>query len=211
LLSLFCGPGGLDEGFKQAGFSTELAFDLDQECVNTFNKNHASARQVAFVLDLATISYKSLNSYDFRPIGIIGGPPCQSFSVSNVHQSDDDPRHALPATYAKLLSSLNKHSPISFFLFENVTGLLSGRHQDRYALLKRKFRIAGFDLHETVLDAQDFGVPQRRKRLFIVGINRATLLADFLNQYLAIGAFVDVDRASIRIIGRWFRGPQSSA
>lgn len=172
LLSLFCGPGGLDEGFRKAGFRTRLAFDIDEECVNTFQANHPEAK--AHVHDITKLSLSQIDKLagkTFAPVGIIGGPPCQSFSVSNVHQSDDDPRHLLPEAYAGLLKKLNKRSPISFFVFENVPGLLGKKHIHRYEKFKKLFKQAGFTVHEQLLDAKDFEVPQERPRIIIVGIN----------------------------------------
>lgn len=175
LISLFCGPGGLDEGFRQAGFLTRVAFDIDPECVNTFNRNHGNGVPKAFVRDLRNVrpfDIANLTSPDFHPTGIVGGPPCQSFSFSNVHQTDDDPRHNLPQTYASLLAKLNKIKPISFFVFENVPALLGKTHIHRYEKFKTLFYKAGFEINERILNAKDFGVPQQRERVFIVGINR---------------------------------------
>ncbi|MCA9730577.1 DNA cytosine methyltransferase [candidate division KSB1 bacterium] len=172
LLSLFCGPGGLDQGFKDANFLTELAFDIDQEAVNTFRANHLASR--AYVRDITQLSLNELdNLYGgiFSPDGVIGGPPCQSFSFSNVHQSDDDPRHKLPESYAALLKRLNERHPLSFFLFENVLGLLGKKHKYKYELFKKLFQEAGFTIYEQTLDAKNYGVPQERPRIFIVGIN----------------------------------------
>jgi len=173
LLSLFCGPGGLDLGFDWAGFKTSLAIDIDQECVNTFNANHPG--QIAHKQDLRNLSAKALDELagtQLKPVGIIGGPPCQSFSNSNVHQSEDDPRHELPMVYARILKELNSRNPISFFVFENVMGLLSKKHIDKYRAFKKEFEAAGFELFENRLDAKDYGVPQVRPRLIVVGINR---------------------------------------
>lgn len=175
LLSLFCGPGGLDTGFKEAGFNTGIAFDVDQECVSTFNRNHKVTAAVAHRADLRDLTVKEvlrLAGSDFRPVGVIGGPPCQSFSISNVFQTDDDPRHSLPGIYATLLKKLNREIPLSFFLFENVPGLLGVKHRHRYEEFKKMFESAGFEISESRLDAKDFGVPQQRDRIFIVGINR---------------------------------------
>lgn len=173
LLSLFCGSGGLDEGFKSAGFHTRLAFDNDQECVNTFVLNHPNATVRKQDVRRLTLPYlDKLAGGTFRPFGVIGGPPCQSFSISNVHQRDDDIRHSLPEAYACLLKRLNERSPISFFVFENVPGLLGKKHRHRYEKFKRMFEKAGFKLFEDLLDAKYYGVPQERLRLFIIGINK---------------------------------------
>jgi DNA (cytosine-5)-methyltransferase 1 len=175
LLSLFCGPGGLDDGFRQAGFSTWLAFDNDEDCVTTFNANHANGVPTAYREDIRELSIEKLDNLSkepFFPVGVLGGPPCQSFSVSNVHQREDDPRHSLPLTYAKLLKALNQRSALSFFVFENVPGLLGERHKHRYEEFKKMFKEAGFELYENTLDAQQYGVPQERERVIIVGINK---------------------------------------
>lgn len=172
LLSLFCGPGGLDQGFADAGFHTALAFDNDEECINSFRFNHQNS--LAYIRDVRELTLAELDKLygsTFSPIGVIGGPPCQSFSVSNVYQKIDDPRHSLPESYANLLAELNQRNPISFFLFENVMGLLGKKHINRYRLFKNLFQDAGFKIYEKVLDAKYFGVPQERERIFIIGIN----------------------------------------
>ena len=172
LLSLFCGAGGLDEGFKQAGFNTQLAFDIDPDCVRTFERNHPdSTAQTKDIGDIDLEYLDDLAGEEFRPVGVLGGPPCQSFSVSNVHQRDDDPRLKLPETYAHLLSQLNNRHPISFFVFENVPGLLGKKHRPRYEKFNKMFQKAGFCLQEHVLNAKHYGVAQERPRIFVVGIN----------------------------------------
>lgn len=175
LISLFCGPGGMDEGFHQAGFSTTLAYDIDLACVETFRFNHpyADARQADLsLLDVDDIidSWKR-KSPDTRPLGVIGGPPCQSFSISNVHQRDDDPRHLLPEHYARILAGLNTEFGLSFFVFENVPGLVTSRHRQRFERFIPMFENAGFRIFIRALDAQDYGVAQVRSRVFVVGIN----------------------------------------
>jgi DNA (cytosine-5)-methyltransferase 1 len=173
VLSLFCGAGGLDEGFRQAGFSTGLATDINQDAVNTFAWNHVGAK--AFRRDIRDLTLEDLDRESggmFKPVGVIGGPPCQSFSVSNVYQREDDPRHGLPEAYAALLGALNRRSPMSFFVFENVVGLLGKRHRERFEKFKSLLSGAGFDIDDKPLNACDYGVAQDRPRVFIVGINR---------------------------------------
>jgi len=176
LLSLFCGPGGLDSGFRKAGFATLSATDVDESALSTFEHNHPSAD--VFRADLLSESVTAIVSRALQrkrgaeAIGVIGGPPCQSFSSSNVHQKALDPRHNLPLHYAGILRRLNVDVGVSFFVFENVLGLLSQKHAARYTEFKRQFEAAGFVITESVLDAQDYGVPQKRPRLFIVGINQ---------------------------------------
>lgn len=170
LLSLFCGAGGMDLGFEQAGFRIGAAFDIRPDAVASYNRNLACA--VARVCDIRELTARDVENTMGIPFGVIGGPPCQSFSIANSAHNEADPRHRLPFRYARLIADLNRSNGVGFFVFENVPGLLSKRYSDRFAMLKRSLSRAGFDITCCVLDAQDYGVPQIRHRLFIVGINR---------------------------------------
>ncbi len=172
LLSLFCGSGGLDLGFSKAGFSTSLALDKCADAVRTFNAN--SSREIAKLADISSLKpevFFSLVPPDTHPIGLIGGPPCQGFSRGNVCANPTDPRNLLPYRYADLLSAANKKYQLHFFVFENVIGLTSNKHAGRLARIMRRLHDAGFNLFKEELNASDFDVPQRRRRLFIVGLN----------------------------------------
>lgn len=174
LLSLFCGAGGLDLGFEMAGFTTGLAVDSNKTCVDTYNANRTD--KVAHVGDVSTLSVEDLDEMyggEFSPLGVIGGPPCQSFSVSNVHKKEDDPRSDLPGHYAKLIARLNKRSPIHFFLFENVPGLLNSQHKAKFDAMVDVLSDHRFVVTAALLNARYYGVPQDRQRLFVVGINEA--------------------------------------
>ncbi|MBN8960599.1 MAG: DNA cytosine methyltransferase [Rhizobiales bacterium] len=173
LLSLFCGAGGLDLGFEQAGFEVGLAFDRNAQSVSSYNLNRAD-RTHGFVRDVTTLTPARLDKIadgSFNPTGLIGGPPCQSFSQANVNQSDNDPRHVMPLAYARLLRSLNRRHPVDFFVFENVVGLTAARHQSTLEQTKKRLERAGFNINQQILNACDFGTPQTRPRLFIVGYN----------------------------------------
>ncbi len=93
-----------------------------------------------------------------QPVGVIGGPPCQAFSFSNVHTRFDDPRLNLPENYAHILAELNKYYGLDFFVFENVLGLKHKAHSELFSYFKGLFASAGFTTFEDELDAQDFGV-----------------------------------------------------
>jgi DNA (cytosine-5)-methyltransferase 1 len=175
IISLFSGAGGLDLGFKQAGFKTVLAIDSNPAACMTFEHNYPGCDVVE--MDLSTVDPKSildrlLYLSPGHPVGVIGGPPCQAFSLGNVHKKDNDARSLLPSYYASHLAILRKRFDIDFFLFENVPGLSTKNHDSVFTELKRLFKRAGFVIREEVLDAQDFGVPQRRQRIFVVGFNR---------------------------------------
>jgi len=175
VVSLFSGSGGLDEGFVQAGFSSVLALEIDRAACETFDRNHPGTRVLRKDLSQAVNGYVVERLSELpspvRPIGVIGGPPCQAFSLSNVHKRSDDPRLSLPKNYAHILEELNKHYDLDFFVFENVLGLKHKAHSELFAYFKELFASAGFTTFESELDAQDFGVAQVRKRVFVVGFN----------------------------------------
>lgn len=177
LLSLFSGPGGMDLGFERAGFTVGLAFDRNPSSVNTYNLNRP-ATPVARCADIRDLTVETLDSYFggvFQPTGVIGGPPCQSFSQANRATIEDDPRHELPIVYAKLLHQLTNRSPVHFFVMENVPGLCKPPHVERFAQMQTAFSAAGFVVFNALLNASEYQTPQSRERLFVVGLNRETL------------------------------------
>ncbi|RWX58667.1 DNA cytosine methyltransferase, partial [Mesorhizobium sp. M4B.F.Ca.ET.089.01.1.1] len=120
LLSLFCGAGGLDLGFEAAGYEIGLAFDLRTDSIASYNHNREGAERghVGDVSKLSLNDLDRLHQITFEPEGIIGGPPCQSFSRANTVYLEADPRHSLPLAYARLLKSLNQRKPVKFFVME---------------------------------------------------------------------------------------------
>lgn len=179
IISLFCGAGGLDLGFRQERYRVLLACDNHPAAVASYNVN--TRPKVARLTDLSETTGDRLLDLVGKvapgqlPIGIVGGPPCQGFSRGNVHTSPDDPRNALPFKYAEILASMNRKCRLSFFVFENVMGLLSERHKVRFQQISDAFRSAGFNIFTQALCANSFGVPQRRRRLFVVGLNSETM------------------------------------
>ena len=174
LLSLFCGAGGLDLGFEKADFEIGLAFDKKNDSILSYNHNR-SDKTHGHCADVNSITLEKLDALwgrTFSPHGIIGGPPCQSFSQANRSMTDSDARHQLPLVYAQLLKQLNARNPVRFFVMDNVKGLRSGLHAHRLILFKKALSDAGFHVSEQLLNAADYGTPQNRERLFLVGINR---------------------------------------
>ena len=176
VLSLFSGSGGLDLGFKNAGFDPVLAIDINRAAIATYKHNHPDSKVVS--MDLATVDPAEILELwvdcagSVEPVGIVGGPPCQAFSSSNVHQAEDDPRRQLLNNYAKIVEAFTTHYGIHFFALENVPGLLNKKHRVIFENFKEASEAAGFEVSEAILDAGTFGVPQHRKRLVVVGINR---------------------------------------
>lgn len=173
ILSLFCGAGGMDLGFEESGFHPVLSIDSDPSAVDSYNVNRKT--KSAVVGDLAKLSPSEIatlwdESSDKSPVGIIGGPPCQGFSVGNCAADPADPRNRLPYRYADILSEFFTRHQLDFFVFENVPGLTGRKHASRFSRIKSRFRKAGFKIYEAELDAFRFGVAQHRRRLFVVGI-----------------------------------------
>ncbi len=173
VLSLFSGGGDLDYGFEQAGFETVLAIDHNLAAITTFNANFAG--DVAQHEDLSAVSPVAIVEWladrNVAPRGIIGGPPCQGFSVGNTKARSDDPRNELPFRYCDILETLMGKFDIEFFVFENVLGLRSPKHRERLAEIVARFETAGFRVAQGEINAVRFGVAQNRRRLFLVGIN----------------------------------------
>jgi DNA (cytosine-5)-methyltransferase 1 len=175
LLSLFCGAGGLDIGFERAGFKVGLAFDRKDDSVRSYNHNRPGKHH-AHIMDVNKLTLEHLDTLwgsEFRPKGLIGGPPCQSFSQANRSITENDPRHQLPLVYARLLKALNQRHPVDFFVMENVKGLKSGLHSHRLEAFKEALDDAGFHVTEQLLNAVHYNTPQNRERLFLVGMNRS--------------------------------------
>jgi DNA (cytosine-5)-methyltransferase 1 len=174
LLSLFCGCGGLDLGFEQAGFATQLAYDRRPDAISSWNRNRRVS--VAKVRDIRELDLDTLdadNNSEFCPNGVIGGPPCQGFSIANRHGGRHDPRNELVRVFFELALKLNERRPLDFIAMENVPTIQGQRGgnllQDILAMLDK----SGFNAKFKVLDAVNFGVPQRRKRLFLVALPKA--------------------------------------
>lgn len=166
ILDLFCGAGGLSLGFEKAGFSVVKAVDIDPWAINTYNANRKE--QVAEVLDVSTMTKDYLQSLGHID-GIIGGPPCQGFSIANGQRIIDDNRNKLYREYFRILEETRP----SFFIIENVTGLLTlakGAVKDD---IIRRATALGYNIEYKVLNASLYGVPQVRNRVVFVGIHES--------------------------------------
>ena len=159
IISLFSGAGGLDLGFEKAGFDTIWANKYDKDIWETYEKNFSHTK-----LDRRSIT--KIPSEDVPgTLGIIGGPPCQSWSEAGSLRGIDDHRGQLFFEFIRLL----KDKKPLFFLAENVSGMLAGRHSNALKNIKKLFEESGYTLSFKMLNAHDFKVPQDRKRVFFVG------------------------------------------
>lgn len=161
VVSLFSGGGGLDLGFKAAGYNIIWAIDNDQNAVDTYRANIGNH---IICEDINKVDIKKIPHADI----VIGGPPCQSFSLAGNRNVEDD-RGRLIWKYISIIEELKPKA----FLFENVTGLLSAKNADGekiIELLKDAFRKIDYTIVTQTVNAADYGIPQRRKRVIIVGI-----------------------------------------
>lgn len=170
-LSLFTGAGGLDIGFHDCGFQIDEMVEIEPDFVATLNANAGEGRYLGKRtrirnVDINLYSPDGLSNIDF----IIGGPPCQTFSSAGRRaagvQGIDDPRGRLFESYVKLLKELKPRG----FLFENVYGLIGAQGGNPWKKITQSFSDAGYKIYYRVVDAADYGVPQHRERVFIVGL-----------------------------------------
>ena len=173
VLDLFSGCGGLSLGFKLAGFKIEGAIDYDKDSIETFKKNFGKGK--FFVKDINKID-KEFIKKNFRNVDvIIGGPPCQGFSNANRwHKNYSDPRNLL---FLKFIEFVKIIKP-KMVLIENVSGILSMSKGEIIRNIKEILNKNGYKVDYKLLNASEFGVPQVRKRVFIVG-NRLNSLEFF--------------------------------
>ncbi len=174
IVSLFCGAGGLDAGFWESGFEIELALDHSAAAIRTHQRNFPGTRSVC--VDLQKIGARGVCSLlrETLPlgsrIGVIGGPPCQGFSRANSVSKDDDPRNALVDLYLQIVRALASLYELEFVVFENVLGIKDEKHKDTYAALIRSLRALQMSVIDQDCCALDFGVPQVRRRVIVVGM-----------------------------------------
>lgn len=167
IIDLFAGCGGLSTGFEMAGFNVELAVEKDTWASETYKSNHKNTK--VFTEDITQIDNpKALLPQNIKIDGIIGGPPCQGFSLSG-NRDPKDPRNSLFMDFVRFV---NAYQP-KFFVMENVTGILSMKTKDGHLvkdLIVDEYHKAGYNLAIKTLNAADYGVPQSRIRVFFIGI-----------------------------------------
>lgn len=159
VVSFFAGAGGLDLGFEKAGFDVVWANEYDKEIWETYEKNHKNT-----ILDRRSIV--DIPSTDVPDCdGIIGGPPCQSWSEAGSKKGIADKRGQLFYEFMRILADKKP----KFFLAENVSGMLLPAHKEALANIKQMFQDIGYTLSFQLLNVSDFGIPQDRKRVFFIG------------------------------------------
>lgn len=169
VVSLFAGCGGLDLGFEKAGFDVVWANEYDSSIHATYLLNHPKTQLCT--LDIRNVSANDIPDCD----GIIGGPPCQSWSLGGKSLGIEDDRGKLIYDYIRIV----KDKRPKFFIMENVPGMVTARHFDAFNEFLNLFRDAGYIVKYELMNAADFQIPQERLRVIIVGM-RTDLRVEYL-------------------------------
>jgi len=162
VVSFFAGAGGLDLGFENAGFNVRWANEYDKDIWETYERNHKKS-----ILDRRSIvDIPSTEVPDCD--GIIGGPPCQSWSEAGSKRGISDKRGQLFYEFMRILADKKP----KFFLAENVSGMLLPAHKIALENIKAMFKECGYELSFNLLNVSDYGIPQDRKRVFFIGYRK---------------------------------------
>lgn len=170
LISLFSGAGGLDLGFKKAGFKTIMANEYDKKICPTFKANFPTVKLIEG--DIRNITS---DMFPENVDGIIGGPPCQSWSEGGALRGIEDARGQLFYEYIRILKDKQPY----FFVAENVSGMLASRHAQAVENFMKLFDEAGYDVNLKLLNANDYGVAEDRDRIFYIGFRKDLNIHDF--------------------------------
>lgn len=170
IVDLFCGCGGLSKGFELAGYDVIAGLEIDKHALTTWSQNHAGTPILG---DINKFETKRLlidtvkNFLGKKNLDVLaGGPPCQGFSTAGWRETAD-PRNQLWLNYLEILKELNP----KYFLIENVPGILSMKKNGVLVLqsMMKEFAKCGYTLFYKALKAEEYGVPQLRRRVFIIG------------------------------------------
>lgn len=166
-IDLFCGAGGITEGFRQAGYKCLYGNDLMPEAIETFQHNHRDAwADNRNIEDVDPAEVRKHFGIDRESLAVlVGGPPCQGFSINAPERFLNDPRNRLFRDYVRFLKEFQPHT----FLFENVPGLLSLDDGKVFRQILSEFEKLGYHVTDKILFAAHYGVPQERWRLILMG------------------------------------------
>lgn len=167
IIDLFCGAGGFSFGFETEGFESVLALDKWEQAIKSYNHNHKN--KVAIHMDIKDYTDEMLQKLnDIHHVdGIIGGPPCQGFSMVGTRDSNDT-RNSLYLEYVRFVSKVKP----KFFILENVKGLLNLEKGFFKNDIINRFTKLGYNVNFKVLKASEYGIPQNRERVFFVGLRK---------------------------------------
>ncbi|ERK47635.1 DNA (cytosine-5-)-methyltransferase [[Eubacterium] cylindroides ATCC 27803] len=193
VIDLFSGAGGLSKGFLDAGYDVVLGIDFDDSALKTFEKNHGRAK--ALKLDLFNLENVQLIVKEFNKKHkvldvLIGGPPCQGFSLAGKRE-EDDKRNTLYKAMVKLAEIMRPRAVV----IENVPGMLTLYNGAGKEKIFTDFEKLGYKMSVKVLYAPEYGVPQIRKRAFFVGLLNSKQEFEFPNPILSSDEFITCEDA----------------
>ncbi|RFA96849.1 DNA cytosine methyltransferase [Pyrobaculum aerophilum] len=167
-VDLFAGGGGFGLGFRMAGFKIAVAVDIDRDAVRTYSANHRDT--ITIQEDIRYIDYRDLLKYADNVDVIIGSPPCEPFTAANPNRMEDpadrlyaDPAGQLTLEFIRLVGEIGP----KVFVMENVAALAE---EPLRTYIKREFKRVGYEVYFNILHAEDYGVPSRRRRVFVSNI-----------------------------------------
>lgn len=182
-IDLFAGAGGFGLGFEMAGFSVPLSVEIDVWACDTLRYNRPNMNVVQHDICDINTNDRIKEICSIEPDIIIGGPPCQGFSIAGSAQKDPkDPRNSLFLNFAQWINCLKPKA----FIMENVKGLLSRKNAEGEKvinIIKRTFEEIGYFVEIWLLNSAEYGVPQIRERVFIVGNNLGKTLGNPLKTH----------------------------
>ncbi|MET0573460.1 MAG: DNA cytosine methyltransferase [Pedobacter agri] len=187
-ISLFSGAGGLDIGLEMAGFETKVCVENDLDCRETLKHNRPSwtvledstalspasglPRKAGDIRDISIEEILNAGELEAGEVGlVVGGAPCQPFSNIGKKLGKNDERNGdLFLEFVRVV----KGTMPKAFIFENVVGITQSKHSDVIGYMVEKFEGLGYGISHTILNAADYGVPQKRERFFLIGIKGET-------------------------------------
>lgn len=173
LMDLFCGVGGLSNGFEQTGqFQVSSGIDLLGDRLDTFCANHLSA--TAYGGDIRELNTQKVEQDNPRPFIIVGGPPCQGFSSLRPFRNIEwnDPRNNLAEEFVRVVAALKP----DWIVFENVVGLLTHCRGETLKGITTAFEDQGYRISARVINGVHFGLPQKRERLILIGSRKGKIV-----------------------------------
>lgn len=165
-IDLFAGAGGLSLGLKMAGWDVQVALEINPDAINTHRTNMPEVRHLCD--DVRDVDFAEFNGFGL----VAGGPPCQPFSVSGKQLGMNDLRDMVP----QFVRAVKEAQPTAFMM-ENVHGLTTAKFRPYLESKIDELSALGYDVHWKVLNAADYGVPQNRLRLFVVGVPKGAPFA----------------------------------
>lgn len=181
-VDLFAGAGGFSLAALRAGFSVKLAVETDKHACSTYKHNFKRRNVLLKEEDIVGLTAKDVATEAFRSGEhcdlLLGGPPCQGFSAHRLNGTGvRDPRNGLIHTYFEFVEAFRP----TMFLMENVPGMLWKQHESYLREFYRHAKTSGYEVRDpVVIDARDHGLPQRRKRVFILGVRKGADVASLI-------------------------------